>query len=360
VFTFEWEVFLGGYEWRNQVLVPHFDGPGGVKYSHPLQEHSGLFRTLASTPPTPEGILQFAHRYGLLWYSPNDKYRADPDFLPELREWVAHIWALRICVTLWDAVRTGDQEVLARYLHWSDAVPATRSRPFFESGFWLDTHPVSTCEERQTPGHYGRMGDVLVQEWNDWDCCHVHSDTTPQELHVREYLDPTQLGLYGSLDLFYVARIYLCRVLERRLAGKFSPRMLAPPPQEFMRFVFEPDSLLSAAWLQFAVAIDGDKEHRQCQRQACGKWFELSPEVNRADKLFCSDVCRMRAYRQRQATARDLSAKGVPLEDIARALATKEVTVQGWVRQKHNALRGGGKDGLRHPATQHEHSEPLL
>jgi hypothetical protein len=180
---------------------------------------------------------------------------------------------------------------------------------------------------------------VLIQELNDWDCCHIHADTTPPELHVREYLDPTQVGIYGSRDPFYVARIYLCRVIERWLAGKFSPRMLAPPPQEFMRFGFEPDSLLSAGWLQFALAIDGDKEHRQCQRQACGKWFELSPEVTRADRRFCSDACRTRTYRQRQATARDLSAKGVPLEDIARELATNEGTVQGWVRQKEQRYK---------------------
>ena len=58
------------------------------------------------------------------------------------------------------------------------------------------------------------------------------------------------------------------------------------------------DNLISAIWLQFALAAAGDREQRKCQE--CPTWFEIAPGTGRPEKVFCSDACRMRAYRQRK------------------------------------------------------------
>ena len=51
-------------------------------------------------------------------------------------------------------------------------------------------------------------------------------------------------------------------------------------------------------WLQFANAIEGDRDYAQCVE--CASWFEIAPGSGRPDKRYCSDACRMRAYRKRK------------------------------------------------------------
>ncbi len=62
-----------------------------------------------------------------------------------------------------------------------------------------------------------------------------------------------------------------------------------------------PKGLIGALWLQAALAITGKADYRQCTD--CPTWFALSPEQGRPDKRFCSDACRMRAYRKRRKKA---------------------------------------------------------
>ncbi len=51
--------------------------------------------------------------------------------------------------------------------------------------------------------------------------------------------------------------------------------------------------------IQWGMAIAAEKEHRQCAE--CTNWFGVSVASARADKVYCSDACRMRAYRKRKA-----------------------------------------------------------
>lgn len=54
--------------------------------------------------------------------------------------------------------------------------------------------------------------------------------------------------------------------------------------------------------IQVAMAIAADTTHRQCQE--CPKWFSVHPRLGRPEKIFCSDACRMRAYRKRLGRAK--------------------------------------------------------
>jgi hypothetical protein len=92
-----------------------------------------------------------------------------------------------------------------------------------------------------------------------------------------------------------------------------------------------PKSLLGALWLQFALAVGGNKKYRACG--TCGQWFELSPDIARTTKHFCSDACRSRAYRGRKERAQLLAAEGKSLKDIAEQLESEVKTVKGWLKQ---------------------------
>jgi hypothetical protein len=87
--------------------------------------------------------------------------------------------------------------------------------------------------------------------------------------------------------------------------------------------------LLDAIYLQFAYAIDGNKRQRQCQ--VCRRWFELSPGINRADRLTCSDSCRVRQTQERRTRARQLRAEGKTAKQIAREIGSKVDKVKEWL-----------------------------
>jgi hypothetical protein len=93
-----------------------------------------------------------------------------------------------------------------------------------------------------------------------------------------------------------------------------------------------PVSLLGALWLQLAEAVSGNKEFRSCP--TCGKWFELSPDVARTNRLFCSDKCRTRAYRGRKEQAQKLAKKGKSIKEIAKELDSDVKTVKGWIQSQ--------------------------
>ena len=59
-----------------------------------------------------------------------------------------------------------------------------------------------------------------------------------------------------------------------------------------------PKTLLNALWTQLALAINGSQSLRTCVE--CKKWFAIKSDRGRSDKKYCSDACRMRAYRKRK------------------------------------------------------------
>lgn len=58
-------------------------------------------------------------------------------------------------------------------------------------------------------------------------------------------------------------------------------------------------SLADLLDVQWGMSIAADATHRQCQE--CPNWFTVHPGHGRPEKYFCSDACRMRAYRKRKS-----------------------------------------------------------
>jgi hypothetical protein len=59
-------------------------------------------------------------------------------------------------------------------------------------------------------------------------------------------------------------------------------------------------SLADLIEVQWGTSIAANMLHRQCAE--CPNWFSIYPGSGRPEKQFCSDACRMRAYRERKKT----------------------------------------------------------
>jgi lipocalin len=78
-----------------------------------------------------------------------------------------------------------------------------------------------------------------------------------------------------------------------------SVRILADTDRNAMRIRIVPDTLLAAMWLQCARVLTEKVTFRACEH--CGKWFEVSPDAKRRQSKYCSDRCKVAAYRARRA-----------------------------------------------------------
>jgi transposase-like protein len=333
VLTFQWKVAESGYEWlvrgdHKDVLqpigmykrmIPHAN-PRWAKYGGmmpevktrliaPLEESTSLFLTFAHATPTRAGIKTFADSYGLLshaFYAPDEVW-TDVTF----NDWVENILWFRLAVSLWELIRNRDMEGLASYIRWNAC-----------SEVWIDTFEASCDSESpsvRTPKSVFPYLDLDV---------HVHpgKDELLPVLHIQGELVP---GSCIPGDLVHPAQAFLLELTNQFLTETVSPRMVRVPSLERTALRFQPGSLLSALWLQFSLAMTGDQGYQQCPN--CQVYFELSPNIARSDKLFCSNACRTRAYRRRIDQAKRLYAEGVTLEDIAQKLETDRATVRGWV-----------------------------
>jgi hypothetical protein len=102
----------------------------------------------------------------------------------------------------------------------------------------------------------------------------------------------------------------LIRLLERRdddlpfvrdAPGTTAKVLLKEDPESVStlpRICIRPSHLRDALWIQLALAIDGGLDIRGCVQ--CRRWFALEAGRGRSDKEYCSNACRMRAYRERK------------------------------------------------------------
>lgn len=283
LFQFSWGVAEGGYSWLEAdplfpiggnapTDVPAVwltDGqPAGVagfrvQRYRPLTADPALFRVFAETEPTREGIQAFANRYGLLGGNTMEAIRLPrhpgddtAGYGVPLWAWLEEIRAMRQMVELWDLAAQGNERGLARLIAWSDTGVAYRP-----SGKGAGKrHP---SEVPIVPNH------------------------------------PDLLGQFPRGDLVLPALYHIQETVNKHIEGRISPRLLWGKDHSRLGIYLVPDSLIGALWLQFARAIDGEKQYRRCL--ACGAWFELSPDTARTNRRYCNDACRSKAYRARKA-----------------------------------------------------------
>ena len=284
-------------EEEERFLVERLVDDSWITRYPPLTAHTGLFREFASLHPArEEDIVKFAGKYGCLG-GPMEVhvYRAkkgEPGivlpswskmFGERMTAWQADVATMEHLIRLWDAATKGDQATLAEFLTWDANGDGVR--------------------------YVGILGHTMIATTN-------YREKFFSNLNAGELVRPT-------LDF---VRTRVNKLWENRGSTN---RLLWDPNYRRQRVHVVPTSLVAALWLQFAKAIEGDKEYRQCEQ--CNRWFEVAAE-KREDAKFCQNACRSKAYRERQKTARKLRNEGVPVREIARRLDSDTKTVTRWTK----------------------------
>lgn len=328
IFDFEWFVHNKGYEWLEAArptaagvlpgraagdsaadIIPWVVAAGEPsslnladrrKY-FPLRDHSCLFRVFAETQVDPEGITAFANDYGLLGM------RLDAGQGPAMpmigtaepvAAWESEIVAIRSALALWDMVSAGDSEALARQLS-----------PFMEFA----------AAEREWEASAG--GNVALLDRRAVSAGEIRWYRTHPEV----------AGMFAAGEFRSIALSRVQAIVNEHLGSRVSPRILWDESSKGdWGLYFVPDSLVGAIWVQFAQAITENRDYRRCRQ--CDSWFEIDHYKARANRYFCSNACRSKAYRERQQEARELASAGLSTGEIAERLGSDVRTVNRWVR----------------------------
>jgi hypothetical protein len=262
----------------------------------PLKDETGAFLNFAETDPSQKGILDFVNRFGRLGGRdtafdllsgslPSDVLDAP---LESVREWQKMILNMKSLVQTWRAVRENDRESLSRFIRWDG------DRQVFY-------HPPTGMRPKEP---------YCIASFNE----------------NRELFTRLQGGELERPAMFVVSLAIHQYLVESDIALGLPWDHVTGRPS----FKLRPRSLLDGLWLQFALAVEGNKEYRQCRE--CGKWFELSPSVNRANKQTCSSSCRNKGYYRRQEEARRMHAEGKAPKVIAEALGVDSAKIKNWLK----------------------------
>jgi len=96
-----------------------------------------------------------------------------------------------------------------------------------------------------------------------------------------------------------------------------------------LEFIVDPNTLLSAIWLQFAQSLNGGPELIKCP--VCEDFFRIVKGRNRKSRKTCSDACKSKLSRNRKKIALELFEQGNEPNEISEAVGSKLETVQRWV-----------------------------
>jgi hypothetical protein len=320
-----------GYLWKNLAWETEyeqhregpvlFERPDRVFDSYaPEEKPIALYRLLADTDPTDDGVLRFANRFGRLKGDRAETF--DIGDLPggaasstrfvqgePLEEWVRVIEEMHEAVALWDMARSKNHRGLSEALAWREGCVFYLGTARYRK--WRDADPMAMLEKFKDQKEARRL----------WE------DMTQQRLKLDS--EGLNRGYIRKGDLIRPAVLRVLRVIETPLHELNGPVLYEQDDDKIM-WQDLPDNLEGFMWLQFAQAIYHRKEPRRCRE--CGLWFEVAGGASRTDRETCSDSCRMRGYRQRQARAVEMQAKGKTVKQIARELSSDEDTVRGWIK----------------------------
>ena len=260
---------------RYLIPVPTRDrkrGPASKTYD-PLVDEDGLFLDFAWLPVSEEAVLKFANRYGWLG---NPGIVLEPDDVRDLHgdvdsedfdyvvnltglsgesldRWRPEIALLRPPVALWQGLRSGQIKVLSKAIS-RDA----------RGNYRRDPGQLKLGED---------LGPLSIRTIRPDDNDSLRFEELPEN-------DPRPAALV-YLRQAVAARVTRIGIPELRWSG------------ERLALKFRSTGLLQTLWLQFARAIEGNKEYERCKH--CLKYFEIGQSAARKGKTYCSDACRTAA-----------------------------------------------------------------
>jgi hypothetical protein len=320
---FRWRIPSTGYQWVRAKTAPGEQLqatdrfliaealPGEltnvIEYT-PLQERNALFVTFAEVDLSEPAIRSFANEFGWLGGDVAVDILMDrrddltsvgvPVTIGEpLTKWTAEILSMRRMMSLWNSLKKPDLAPLGRFIHWKD-----------DDGVYYDSHPE--LPDNQVPA--GRL--------RRWIAARQIKPDTFFRFQPGDILAPAWSLLQQIVDEKLVQHGVYARLLWNAEHTSLSRRMV-------------PNNLAGCIWLQFAGAIEGKKDYRQCRN--CRKWFQIGGDRGaRADKKFCSLSCKATAHRKKREEALRLFSTDMPVKEIARRLDTDLNTVKGWLKNE--------------------------
>lgn len=260
----------------------------GLTRWKPLEDEPGLFFEFATVEPTEEGILGFANEYGPLANSLEVTLRrkgetqkvgvGDP-----LEFWVRELERMSTVVSLWIALENNDTSALAKVIEWSED----------KDGSKLVRATIDT--------EWGPTSYVLFE------------DAGPDSAFRR--LKPGDLRLPARGVILYLTNEQLANYpVHLRLGMEDSSN----EPKSY----YEPESLLSAMWLQFHNVAIGRNKFKQCP--ICHKWEDVTNKSSRWTKHpKCANRQRAREHYERTKKGNNQATKKPARKPAKKAPAKK-------------------------------------
>ena len=269
---FECRVPAGGYR------IMSFDERKFVEIAAKFDPRSDDYSVLPP-PDATDDERHLLRRWGMRIVPDVSKELIDIGIEPEVREILEPQSEKYRCFDLFE-------EAPSPYLEFVNA-PANPLTPLYEA------EPAKTLADRFGPLHgegpqYADQWYISIMEMRQavtkWERAKTTGDFRPIVRFVsRHGVTRRKFGRFFESDVGRIDTNILLR--DDPLSGA-------------ARLCIRPSTLLNALWTQLAQAIDGSESLRTCVE--CKKWFTIKSGEGRSDKEYCSNACRMRAYRKRK------------------------------------------------------------
>jgi hypothetical protein len=222
-----------------------------------------IHRTFAGIDFTQShNILKFANKYGLLggdhtiWPLIFLNQNTSPTMHGEsLASWKNLGKELKSLIYVWDMIEKRDIRNLEKVIIWDKNMEGVNYESEDKSvRTWLASNPSDPNKIKYQPG--------ILSNW-------VPGDVIGPAIY------------------------YVCREVNKNLGSKFSYAIL---PFVNNELCIKPDNLDAAIWFSFAREVSGRIKFALCARKGCSEWFQRYD----ARQQYCSDACKMAAYRERK------------------------------------------------------------
>ena len=295
---FQWWVDDGGYRWGSgkefneltekrgytssfrdddRVIMSKKTTGQTLSAYDPMNKNPVLFREFISLSGTETDYLVFANRYGLLDYTIGLTDRRG--FTGErFEDWTEAQERLSRVVELWDRAVAEDLDYLRTRVQWY----TRKHRYGGEDLYFVE------CAGMTSGVH--KFIDPGEQS-------HISLNPSKIKKYVPHIIEVCQPG-----DLVMPAKLFAAAQIDRYLDLQLRNRTVFDVERAMFVSSVTPRHLLAAMWLQFKESICTGQRSRRCEQ--CGLWFEQK----RSTKKYCSETCRSRAFKARQANGNGHSA----------------------------------------------------